>query len=334
MNRLPPNPVHRAVLGALLVLLLGSPYAARAGESPPEPPGRSGWEVVERIVTLVDEEPIFLSELRRRAIPFYPRLLAAPLGQREALLEQLYRQILERLIDEKLIAQEARRMKLRVSSDEVRDAIERVRRQSGLSEEAFWATLRDSGLREQDYRAEVRRQVLRLKVIGHRLRGRVDVSEEDVRRLYEERIREARGSLRFHASHCLFRIPAEASPAEAAALRMRAEEAVQRLDATTFTRCIEANEGGDLGWLQKGDLPAALESALLTMQPGTVAGPVRGPAGYHVFLLHEREEGGEAPSFEQMKGQLYRELLDRRMAEQERRFQKELRTRARIERRL
>ncbi len=314
--------------------VLLAPSRTAAQEGPNRRASSSSWEVVERVVALVDDDPIFLSELRRRAIPFYPRLLSAPMGQREALLEQLYRQLLERMIDEKLIEREARRLKLRVSNQEILDAIERVQRQSGLSEDAFWATLRDSGMREQDYRAEIRRQILRLKVIGHLLRGRVDISERDIRKLYEERIRDARGSLRFHASHCLFRIPADAPPAEAADLRRQAEEAARTLTPDTFAGCIERHGGGDLGWLQQGELPDQLESVLLTMEPGTIAGPVRGPAGYHVFLLHEREEGEEPPSFEQMKGQLYRELLDRRMAEQERRFQKELRARAHIERRL
>ena len=295
---------------------------------------RGAVEVVERVVAVVDEEPLFLSELRRRAVPFFPRVLSAPLGQREALLEQLYRELLQKMIDEKLIELEARKLEVRVTPSEIEEAIGRVRRQSGLSEDEFWATLRDSGMDPRAYREEVRRQLLRLKVVGRKLRGRVDVSEEDVRRLYEERVRDARSSLRFHAAHCLLRFPPQATAEQVAAIRQEAEAVAGSGDPQRFERCVAEHGGGDLGWLQQGDLPEAFERLLTTLQPGQLGGPVRGPSGYHVFLLHEREEGGEVPSFEQMKGQLFRELLDRRMAEQERDFLKELRARARIEVRL
>ncbi|MCA9617129.1 MAG: peptidyl-prolyl cis-trans isomerase, partial [Myxococcales bacterium] len=82
----------------------------------------------------------------------------------------------------------------------------------------------------------------------------------------------------------------------------------------------------------QGDLPEALEEVLLALQPGEISDPVRGPSGFHVFLLHERERGdASVPPFEQMRDQIYQEMMGRAMERQERLFLEELRRGAIVE---
>lgn len=298
---------------------------------------RARAEIVERVVAVVNDEPILLSDLRRRAVPLLPQVMTQASNEMErvARLEQLYKELLDHLIEEQLYRQAAKKRGVRVTDADVQRAIGNVQRQTGLQGDAFWQAVQEQGLSEAQYRKDLRRQLLRMKVLNERARGRVNISEQDVREKYEERLRKANRELRFRASHCLFAIDDDMGATEMAEVRQRVSEVHGTLSPKEFAACVDANGGGDLGWLSQGDLPEQLESVLLAMQPGEVSAPTRGPAGYHIFLLHERELGGsDLPPFEQAREAIFREMMDRAMAQQEELLVEELRREAVIQRRL
>lgn len=293
-------------------------------------------DVIERVVAVVNDDAIFLSDLRRRAVPFLPQVLQAQSEtQRLTRLEELYKQLLDKLVDEELVQQAAQRMQVRVTRDDVDRAIRNVQRQSGMAEDQFWDAVRQQGLTEAQYRQDVERQLLRLKVLNKRVRGRVNITESDVRERYEQKLRQANRELRFRASHCFFEIPPDATATRVAAIRDAASDARPGLTQQTLDRCVEQHSGGSLGWLSRDDLPEPLAEALLTMEPGDVSEPVRTESGYHLVLLHERERGGAnlAP-FDQVKEEMFRQMIDEAMAKQEKLFLDELRREAVIDKRL
>ncbi|MBC7172791.1 MAG: SurA N-terminal domain-containing protein [Polyangiaceae bacterium] len=319
----------RRALSAAGILLacalggLGSAPEARAAD------------VIERVVAVVNDEAIFMSDVRRRAAPFLSQVMAtASQRERLALLERLYGQMTDLLIDEELIRQAAQRMQIRVSTADVNRAIENVRGQNQLSEPEFWEAVRSQGYTEAQYRSDLRRQLLRLKVINTRVRGRVNITEEDVRREYDQAARRANRQYRFRASHVFLPLSANASATEVAEVRTRAEAIRAQTTPETFADAIAAHGGGELGWLSQGDLPRELENPLLTVAPGTIGAPVRGPSGFHVFFLHERETAAsDVPTYDEMKDEIYRRMLDEAMTRQEELFVQELRRDAIIARR-
>ena len=260
-------------------------------------------DVIEQVAAVVNDQAIWLSEVRRRAAPFVPQIMAADSqAERVALRERLYTEILDRLIDEELIRQAATRMSLRVTSEDVERAIANVRRQNSLGEPEFWDAVREQGFTPTQYRDDLRRQLLRLKVLNQRARGRVNITEEDVRARYDEEVRRTNRALRFRASHVFVELPAGSNATEVAAVRGRAEELQARLTASNFQAAITEVGGGELGWLRQGDLPEELEEQLMTMEEGQVSGVVRGPGGFHVFLLHEREQTeGDIPPYDEVR---------------------------------
>lgn len=293
-------------------------------------------DVIERVVAVINDDAVFLSDLRRRAVPFLPQVASASSEtERLARMEQLYGELLDHLIEEKLFEFAARKMRVRVMDADVNRAIKNVQRQVGLEGDAFWEAVREQGLTEAQYRHDLKRQLLRLKVLNERVRSRVNITEEDVRRKYDERLRRAMQKMRFRASHCFLPVSEGASATDVKAVRQQAEEARQGLSASTFSQCVDAHGGGDLGWLSQGDLPADLEKELHALQPGEVSSPVRGSSGYHIFLVHERERGdADIPPFEQVKEKLFRQMLDKAMSRQEKAFLDELRREAVISKKL
>lgn len=307
--------------------------------------GFAGWcwarhvaraDIVERVVATVNDDAILLSELRFRAAPFLPGLVQNnDESSRLQELQQLYRQILEQLIDDELLRQAAQRMQVTVTAAEVQRAIDTVRQQNRLQEAEFWRVVGEQGFSQAGYRADVRRQLLRLKVVNQRVRTRVNISEEDVRRAYDERARKTNRQYRFRASHIFFPVAMEATATEVAQVRRQAQQVRASVNAQNFAQEAQRLGGGELGWLKQGDLPAPLEQVLLALDPGQCSDTVRGPQGFHILLLHEREQGeGQAQKYEQQKEEIQRSLLEAAMTKQEKAFLEELRRGATISKRL
>jgi peptidyl-prolyl cis-trans isomerase SurA len=289
--------------------------------------GRASAEVIEGVTAVVNDQAILLSDLRRRAAPFLEQLVSAASteAERSARIKQLYKRLKQQLVDEELIEQAARKMHVSVTVTEVEQAIDNVRRQNSLTEDAFWQAVRAQGFTEKNYREDVRKQLLRLKVINQRVRSRVNIGEQTVREAYDDRVRDARRSQKFHAVHIFTPLQPTASATEIAHAFKEAKEVRKQLTVQNFDS-FAAKGGGDLGWLDQGDLPAVLEETLLGLSQGEISEPVRGPSGMHIFLLRERQSGATAiPSFEQAKAGIQRELQDKAMQRQEELFIKGLR---------
>lgn len=293
-------------------------------------------EVIEQVVAVVNDEAIFLSELRRRMMPFLAQIFQAPTEtERLAALHELRTRLLDHLIDEELIKQAAREMSVRVSAADVDRAVANVRRQNGLSAEQFWQAVRQQGFTEAQYRTDLRRQLLRLKVLNNRVRSRVNITEDDVRRVYDQQVARGNRSLQFAASHVFFALPAGASAVDVANIRQQAEAVSGQVTAATFAAAIAQHGGGNLGTLTQGSLPANLEAVLMRLAVDQVSDPVRGDNGFHVFLLHNRQTGSAGlPEFDEVKNDLYREMMERAMSRQEALFLEELRREAIVERRI
>jgi peptidyl-prolyl cis-trans isomerase SurA len=118
---------------------------------------------LDRVVAVVDDTPIFLSDLRARARPHLLQIEASKppdATKRAAMESQLYRDLLQRLIDEALVARAASAAHLSVDRSEVDRAIEAVAQRAQLTRERLLEEAKKQGFEPDDYRAEVSRQIL------------------------------------------------------------------------------------------------------------------------------------------------------------------------------
>ena len=292
-------------------------------------------DVVERVVATVNNEAIFLSDLRKRAVPFLPQVAEASTEtERMSLLKELYEDLLTFLVDEQLIRQLAGSSGIRVTDADVDSAVENLRLQNNMTEEEFQKALESQGLSQTQYRLDLKRQLIRLKVMNERVRSRVNVTEEEVRARYEQRARAQGSELRFQVSHVVVPVAEGASAIQVAAKRQEAETLRASLTPENFNARAPQLGGGDLGWLTQGDLPEELERALLPLSAGEISSPVRGSSGFHIFFLQDRQVGAGFPSYEEMKQELSREMMDAAMMRQEKIFLEEMRRKAVINRML
>lgn len=296
-------------------------------------PGLAAAELVDRIVAVVNSEVVTSVQLdraiaERRAGIAPTQLLTDGEALRRAALDQL--------IEERLLAQRARELELSVSDDEVETAIQDVQRQNRLTRPQLEDALRQQNIVFADYRENLRRQILRFKVLGREMQSRTDVTSRDIRDYYQQHLDEFRLPPTLTLSRISFPLPDKAGAAEKVALRLQAEPFRQRLAAGEgFAEVLAAasatgGEGGDLGTVAEAELNPAFADAVRSLKPGEVSPLVETPAGIHIFLLTGRTLGQVTP-LEEVKERIRDTLAEGKREDAVKKWLAELRAKARIE---
>ena len=219
--------------------------------------------------------------------------------QRAAATSQLYTQLLQRLIEEELEQKAANRANLSVTPREIDDALNRVAQQNNVTVDAVVQEAAASGLTEAAYRQELRRQLLEAKLMNLRIQGRVRVTEDEVRTSYDRLVADERKQLGFRAAWIRVSAPRNLEPEALKARRELADTVVaeahggvdfsdlaKRYSGDSATR----NSGGLLGSLKPVQLPSAVDSVALSLEPGVVSQPIRVDDDIIVLKLLERDE--------------------------------------------
>src|SRR5690606_3157395 len=214
---------------------------------------------------VIGERAILLSELRECAEPGLIQIYQSvpPGAQRNAAISQLYRAVLERLVDEELQRRAAQQSRLTVSAREVDEALERVAAQNAITVDKLLTEAKNSGLSERAYRDELRRQLLEAKLINVRLQGRIRVTDEDIRSAYRKLVLEERSQLSFTPAWIV--LEAGTGPEEQRAQRELAERIAAQAKAGDFGALAREHStdgssraaGGRLSPMRPTQLPPA-----------------------------------------------------------------------------
>lgn len=300
--------------------------------------------IIERVVAVVGDKAILLTDVKDRAKPFATRLQQeVPTGaQRAAATSQLYRQLLDRMIDEELEERAAIRSKLAISAQEIDGAMERIASQNGMGVEQLVNEAIKSGLSQEDYRAEIRRQVLEAKLMNLRLQGRIRVTEEDLQTEYRRIVMDERQKLSFGAAWIVIAAPRTASGSDAHDRQLLAEristdarrgEDFGQLAARWSEDPQTRNSQGKLGKLKPKQLPNELDRVLMGMNVGEVSPPIRLGDQLVVVKLLERDESS-LPGFNEARDELQNRVYMAKMNKARRRWLEGLRRTTHVDVRL
>jgi peptidyl-prolyl cis-trans isomerase SurA len=288
--------------------------------------------VVEKIVALVGSDIILQSEVEERAAPMMADIAAiSNPGQRAARASALRRQILERMVDEQLLLQEASDLKVSVSSEEIDRSIEQIKKDYNLDDTQLREELHKQGLTLATYRQNTKREILRYRIINIAVGSKISVSDADVQTYYERHMQAA--NIQVRASHIFLAIPEGADAATAQDKEKQAQLLLQRAqsgeDFGKLAREYSEDpatraEGGDLGWFGKDILPKPIEELVFSMKVDQVRGPVRADRGFHVIKLVGRRAQDPKPLAE-VRDQIRGQLRQREMERQTKNFLGELR---------
>lgn len=275
-----------ALCACAIALLVLGPSVARA-------------RVVEKIAAVVDNSVILASEVEEKAAPLMVEVSRiADTSKRSARAATLRREVLDRLIDDELIAQQAAELRLTVTPEQVDASIAEIKRQNNIDDKQLQDALRGQGMSMATYRADLKKQLMRFRVINIAVGSKVTISDEDIRGYYNRHYKAGGANVKVRASHIFLAIPDGADAGvvgEKQALgRKLVERATAGEDFAKMARELSDDaatrkEGGDLGYFGKDMLPKAIEDLVFSMQPGEIRGPVRADRGFHVIKLVDRK---------------------------------------------
>lgn len=302
-------------------------------------PDSASARVVNAIAAIVNDEVVTLYEVNREAQPIIREAeKKEPLD--DAARSQIRRMALDRLVEKKLVEQKIRELNIKVSEEEIRQAIEDVKKQNSIpNQEALVAALANQGLSFDQYRSQLQEQIEKLKLVSMEVRAKIHVSETELREYYDANQTKYTEDESYRARHIFFKT-SEKSPAEdikrtmTTALMVLAE-AKSGKDFAELARNYSEDpaarkDGGDLGTFKKGDMQAELESTILTMKPGEVSELVYTPVGFHIIKLEERISGKLKP-FEGLKAEIEEAIYRKKSEERFSQWSKDLRSKASVE---
>ncbi len=295
--------------------------------------------LVDRVIAVVNDDIILRSELMIRVAPLIGDLSEiSDEHERDRRRAKITEQVLDDMINEELMVQAAVEAKLEVSAREVQNALEEIKKQNKLDDAGLKQALAMQGYTLASYKKDVRRQILRMRAINMLVRPRVTITDEDVRARYDEMSRRSEAVSRVRLQHVLIAVPDKPSEQQVAAAKERAAEVIEQARAgEDFAELAKKysddektkNDGGDLGWIERGSIATEWEVIVFAMEKGEVRGPISGPRGFHVFHVSDVEKSDLKP-FDQLKEQLRNELYRKEMDKQTRMWMDELRRKAHI----
>jgi peptidyl-prolyl cis-trans isomerase SurA len=308
------------VAGPLLLALVLAPAAARA-------------RVVERVAAVVGDSLVLASEVEDRVGPLMADVNhITDQEKRAARATALRHEVLERLIDDELILQQAAELKLSISSEQVDASIEEIKKQNSIDDDQLREALKSQGMTMGAYRADLKRQLLRFRVLNVAVGSRVNISDDEVKAYYDRHMKDM-ANVQVRASHVFIAIPAGAdativnekqAQAQKILERAKAGEDFAKLAREVSDDAATRAEGGDLGYFGKDMLPKAIEEMVFAMKPGEVRGPVRADRGFHVIKLVDRKTKDPKP-LDEVKDDIRMQLRQKDMERQTKTYLAELR---------
>ena len=292
-------------------------------------------QVIVGIAATVNEEVITTAEGDKEYAQMQKELEKLPPAEKMGLKSAA----LNRLVDKKLIEQKIRELDVRVADDEVNAAIEDVKKQNRMTQEALVQALAGQGLSFEQYKIQLKDQLERLRLMSQEVRAKVQVGEREIRDYYDANRAKYGVEEQFRARHIFFKLDKKISADELAKAEAIAngvlKEAREGKDFAELAKKYSsdpaaAKDGGDLGTFKRADMLPEIGDSVAAMKPGEVSSLVLSPAGLHIIKLEERSLGSGKP-YEEVKDAieelLYKKKADERFAQ----WVKDLRAAAAIE---
>jgi peptidyl-prolyl cis-trans isomerase SurA len=273
----------------------------------------SAQRLVEGIAAQVGNEIVLASEVMELAGPVEERLRQA--GAPEAEIVMVRKDALERLIENRLLSSVVERLELSANREEVDAAVDAIAADNELTLEQLLASIASHGLSVDEYRAKIRGELERSKVVNAMVRSRVQITEEEVQTLYNERFGDQRiGGEEIHLRHILVMSDGpKASSNEAACSIVRDARAqiesgdVNFVESARVVSDMNPERGGELGWMHREDLADWMSDTIQDLNPGDVSVVVEMPFGCNLLQVVERREF-QRVEFETIKIQLQNEV--------------------------
>ncbi|MDB2360745.1 peptidylprolyl isomerase [Porticoccaceae bacterium] len=255
--------------------------------------------LLDRVAAIVDDNIVLQTELEQRTANILRQIQQS--GTEPPATDIVKKQVLERLILERLQLNIGDKVGVRIADQEIDQTIARIAASNNISVEEYIAQIHASGETMAKIRQEIANEMIIMQVQqGTVMRG-IQISEQELNNFLNSEEGKLVTSPDVSIGQILLSAPSTATVDELEIIKNKLSEITQQLaEGADFKQLAIANsddqsalEGGDLGWRKLAQLPLPFSESLKNLELGQVSEPIRSGAGFHLLKLYERKGGGE-----------------------------------------
>jgi parvulin-like peptidyl-prolyl isomerase len=292
-------------------------------------------EVVNKVVAIVNDEVITQQDVDQLlAVLFAQHAHAYPEEELVQKMEEAKKDILDKMIEDKLVLSRAKELDIKVIEEEIDNKLEDVK--SGFpSEKEFYKVLETQGITVGNLKDRYRDQIMMKKLIDLEIKSKVSVLPSEISAYYEKYREEFKRDERYKVRHILIKaedeVDLELSKLEIENIydRLAKGEDFSEL-AKAYSEGPHKEEGGDMGYLKRGEMLGELDETVFSLKPGEFSKPVKSKLGYHIFKVEDIEHSGYF-SIDEVKEDIKMLILQNKFRERLEEWVADLRKKAYIE---
>ena len=313
----------------LATTLIGTLPAETADE---KTPGGGKAAIVNDVV--IQEEEV------NRGLLYHQQRLLATTGQviRPEMMTEVRKMVLESLIDRELLYQQSQKKGVVIDDAQVTEQLDRLKKQYP-TEQAFKDSMAEDHLSETTVKSRIKMNLAVQKYVEKEFSGKLDVSEGEAKAFYDENPEYFKEPEAIRASGILIKVDLKSDEAKKEEARKKLGDIQKRIQkgedfavlAKDFSQDASAAQGGDLGTIQRGRMPKALDDVAFSLKPGEVSNVVETELGFHLIKVHEKKPEKIVP-FKEAEEKIRQHLANQKLKQRVEEYLNEVKKTAKIER--
>ena len=258
-------------------------------------------EITDKIIAVVNGEIITQNEFNAAFEPYLKRIDETyPGSDKEAIIRQTKAALLQRFIDDLLIEQEAKKAGTSIKEEEVMEVLRDSLARQNIRMEDFLKKTESEGRSLETVKNEVRGQMMRTRLMRREIKSKVMISDQEIGEYYNRHRDEYEGKEAVRIKQILLLIPKNADEETKAGIRNEAQQILNRaasgepfdLLAMKYSQGPEAQQGGDIGFIEKGVIIPEVEKAAFSLPLEQISNVIESSLGFHIIKVIDKRGAG------------------------------------------
>jgi peptidyl-prolyl cis-trans isomerase SurA len=284
-------------------------------------------EVVDKIIVVVNDEIITLSEFNASFEPYRRKIEEAYKGpDKETVIKQNKEAFLQRLIDNMLIEQEAKKSGTSIKDEEVMEVLKDSLARQNMKMEDLLKKLEKDGTPLETVKKEIRGQIMRMRLLRREIKAKILISDQEIGEYYNQHRGEYEGKEAVRIKQIFLAVPKDVDDTTKAKIKERARQALKSIHdgdpfdsvAARYSQGPAAAQGGDLGFIERGVTIPEVEAVAFSLPVEKVSDVIESGLGFHIIKVVDKKGAGIKPIDtvrEEIKAKLEDEKLEKKYEE-------------------
>ena len=291
-------------------------------------------EVIDKILVVVNDEVITQRDVDMRVAPLFEQYKT--MYETSELMEkfqQIYKSVLEQLINDKLVISEARRQGMEVTDKEIDEELSKVRKRFA-SDEEFYLTLDRQGISPEELKENYKSSLMARKLIDAEIGSKITVTPIEIVGYYDKHKQEFMSPEMIKVRSILIKIKKDRGSEVSLSLareilrRLRNGEDFAEL-AKIYSDGLHASSGGDMGYVKKDEMINRIDAVIFALKEGEISEILRTDLGFHIFKVEDKKET-RLMNFDEVKNDIEKFLFNSEIQERLKEYIQQLRENAYI----